>query len=170
MAQSILSNRYIGTGVLNPPDKLLDILLCKKSERIILVSREGYLQCLDEKSVSPSLEEMMRLGMSDYLVSGFIAPADKSILMMTQIGKCVFKSMQDIEVTAPGKSKGQAMISAQRREKGVRVVSASATGESDWAISLDQDGNLSLFAMKEILNTGVVPTISELVAFTAFSA
>jgi DNA gyrase/topoisomerase IV subunit A len=168
MAESILSHRYIGTGVYQPVDKMFEILLGRKNDRIVLVSSEGYLQCIDEKLISPSTEEVIHLGIADHLVSGFIANPDDSILLMTQIGKSVQKNFMDLDTPPSLKTKGQSVISQQRRAKGVRFVSARSTRESDWGICLDREGKLSLFSVKEILNTGVLPIESEVYAFTTF--
>jgi hypothetical protein len=169
MSSSILSQQYIGMGTTLPVDRIFETLLCGKDERLMLVSHEGYLQCLDAGRLPFSIEEGMRLGATDHLVAGLVSEAGKTILVMTQIGKVVALEDQDLETAESLKLKGQALFSGQRRAGGVRVVSAGAVNENDWALALHSDGQITLHAVNNLLGRGSLPTQGELLAFTTFT-
>ena len=169
MAATILSQHYIGTGTVLPADKVFETLLCGKESRIVLVSYEGYLLCLDAVRLPFSVEEAMRLGATDHLVAALLVEPGKTILAMTQIGKLVALSDQDLEVAQSLKSRGQAIFSGQRRAGGVRVIGAAAVSETDWAVALHSDGQITLHAVGALLGRGILPVEGELLAFTTFS-
>ena len=107
MAQSILANRYIGSGVKLPLDRTFNICLGGKEDQLILVSHEGYLLRLEMSRISSSVEEAIRLGSSDHLVSSFIFHPGSSVLVMTQMGKGVQITEDRLEVASSFKTKGQ---------------------------------------------------------------
>jgi hypothetical protein len=169
MAASILSQRYIGTGTVQPADKIFETLLCSKDSRIALVSHEGHLMCLDAGRLPFSVEEAMRLDPTDHLVAALPVSAGKTLLIMTQIGKVVALEGDELQVAANLKTKGQLVFSSQRRASGVRVVSAGSVDESDWAIALHSDGQISLHTVRALLGGGTLPVRGELQAFTTFT-
>jgi DNA gyrase/topoisomerase IV subunit A len=168
MAQSILANRYIGSGVKQPLDRTFSICLSGKDDHFILVSHEGYLLRLEMNKISSSVEEAIRLGTSDHLISSFVFRPGSSVLVMTQIGKAVQITEDRLDVARSLKTKGQAAFSGQRREKGVRVVGASSVNEEDWAAGLHQDGQIKLYSLREIFASGRLPEQSELLSFDTF--
>lgn len=182
LAQSILANHYIGTGVKMPADRTFALVLSSKDDRLVLVTWEGYLQCLDVRRLSFSIEGALRLNPTDHLKAAFTiagvdsaqqsrdlpAPEQRSILIMTQGGKAVHWTEADIETASSTKTRGQPVFSAQRRSQGARVVGAALVRESDWAAGLAADGTLSLHPLAEILNRGTLPVEAELLAFTCF--
>jgi DNA gyrase/topoisomerase IV subunit A len=169
MAQSILANHYIGTGVKQPTDRTFDLMLCRDEDRLVLVSWEGYLTCLETRQLSPSIEPVMRLGATDHLVAAFITGSGRSALVATQIGKTILRLDESLETASSFKTKGQAVFSEQRREKGVRVVGAASVSENDWGVALDREGQLTLHALRDVFATGTIPMQGELSGFTAFS-
>jgi hypothetical protein len=170
MAATILSQHYIGAGTVLPVDKVFETLLCGKESRVVLVSHEGYLLCLDAGRLPFSVEEAMRLGVTDHLVAALVAEPGKTILAMTQIGKLVAISDEDLDITPSLKSRGQALFSSQRRASGVRVTGVAAVGESDWAVALHADGQITLHSVGALLGRGTLPMEGELMAFTTFTA
>jgi hypothetical protein len=170
MAKSILANHYIGKGVDMPTDQTLEVLLSNQDDRLVLVSHQGYLLCLETEMVSPAVEEAMRLGSSDHLVSAFIARPGQGYLVMTQLGKLIYRLGNTLETTPTLKRKGQAVFSARRREQGVRVVAAGVVREDDWGLALHQDGRLTVHAMRDVLGAGTLPVDGVLLAFTIFPA
>jgi DNA gyrase/topoisomerase IV subunit A len=168
MAQSILTNHYIGTGEKQPLDRTFSICLSGKEDHLVLVSHEGFLLWLEINRISSSTEEAIRLGTSDHLMSSFIFRPGSSVLVMTQIGKAVQITEDRLEVARSLKTKGQAVFSVQRREKGARVVGAGSTAEEDWAAGLHQDGQIKLYSISEIWASGMLPVQSELLSFETF--
>ncbi len=186
MAQSILANHYIGTGVKANTDRTFALALSGKDDRLVLVSQEGYLQCLDVRKLSFSIEEAMRLNPSDHLTAAFpIAGLDaaaesagaeagaegaaRSVVVMTQVGKAVHWLESDIETSTSTKVRGQSVFSAQRRGQGVRVIGAAALRAGDWVAALDSGGELALYPAQDLLARGTLPAAGELLAFAAFS-
>ncbi|OGO38988.1 MAG: hypothetical protein A2W35_02835 [Chloroflexi bacterium RBG_16_57_11] len=169
MAATILSQHYIGTGTVLPVDKVFETRLCGKESRVVLVSHEGYLLCLDAGRLPFSVEEAMRLGVTDHLVGAAVADPGKTILAMTQIGKLVALGDEELEITTLLKNRGKAIFSSQRRAQGVRVIGAAAVSEADWAVALHADGQVTLHAVSSLLGRGTLPVAGELLSFTTFS-
>jgi DNA gyrase/topoisomerase IV subunit A len=169
MAATILSQHYIGAGAALPVDKVFELLLCGKESRIVLVSHEGYLLCLEAARLPFSVEEAMRLGVTDHLVAAMLADTGKTILAMTQLGKLVALSVEEIDNSSSLKSRGQAIYSSQRRAQGVRVIGAAAVAETDWALALHAGGQITLHSVSSLLGRGTLPVEGELLAFTTFS-
>ena len=169
LAQSILANYYIGSGVNQPADKTFELALCGSQDRLVLVSAEGFLVFLEVGQLPYSIEEVLRLGSTDHLVSAFILPSGGSILLMTQVGKAIYRTEDSLEVVSSFRTKGQAVLSAQRRQQGVRLISATAVRETGWGCALHQDGTLSLHVISDLLGKGVIPTSDQLLAFAVTS-
>ncbi len=168
MAQSILANHYIGTSTRSNADRTFALALCAHDPRLVLLSWEGYQLCLETDNLPYSVEEGIRLANTDHLVAAFTLPADKAVLVMTQIGKLIHQAAENVTATASLKTKGSPVFSAQRRAQGVRVVGAAAVGENDWGLALHQDGLLTLHAVSEMIGAGKIPLETGLVAFTFF--
>jgi DNA gyrase/topoisomerase IV subunit A len=169
MAQSILSNHYIGSGVKLPLDRTFSISLSGKDDQLVLVSHEGYLLRLELNRISSSVEEAIRLGSSDHLVSSFVFHPGTSLMVMTQIGKAVQITGDRLEVARSLKTKGQAAFSGQRREQGVRAVGAGSVREQDWAAGLHLDGQIKLYSVQQIFASGRLPEQNELFSFETFT-
>jgi DNA gyrase/topoisomerase IV subunit A len=168
MAQSILSNHYIGSGVKLPLDRTFSICLGGKDDHLILVSHEGFVLRLEMTRITSSVEEAIRLGTSDHLVSAFLFRPGFSVLVMTQFGKAVQMTEDRLEVGRSLRTKGQAIYSAQRREKGARVVGAGSVNDADWAAGLHQDGQIILYSLANIFASGLLSAQSHLLAFETF--
>jgi DNA gyrase/topoisomerase IV subunit A len=169
MSQSILTNHFIGTGVILPADQSFDLTLCAKEDRLILVSHLGYLLGLEVKRLPFSIEETMRLTSGDFLEAALVLPPDCSLLVVTQIGKLIHRTQDAIEMSTAAKSRGQAVFSAARREQGVRVVAAVAARQGDWGAALHQDGRVTLHSIEELFASGTISTTSGLSAFSRYT-
>ena len=169
LAPSIMDNQYIGAGVKLPGDQTLDLRLAKDGARFVLISWEGYLQCVAEQMLPYAIVEAMHLGSSDHLVAAFAVGKGNSILAMTQLGKIIHRMEDSVENATDLQRKGQMLYSTARREQGVRVVGAASVEENGWGIALHADGVISLHAVEQVLGSGSVPTQSELLAFTTCS-
>ena len=169
MAESIFANHYIGTSIKLAADKTFATLLCQNDQRIALVSEQGYLVCLEIKSLPFAVEEVLKLDATDHLVSAFLPDDGHMILVLTQNGKIIQRAVSSLEVTSSFRSKGQALYSAARREQGVRVVSAVSASEVDWCAALDSEGKLTLQRVQDLLDTGTISASNEMVALSTFS-
>jgi DNA gyrase/topoisomerase IV subunit A len=166
---SVMNKHYIGTGATLQGDRTHTLALAAKEDRLALVSREGFLLCLEVRDLPFSVEEALKLGPTDLLTSVFVCPPGRSIVAMTQLGKLIHWTEDRLEVVHNMKSRGQALFSAQRREKGTRVVGAAAVRLDDWAAALHLDGRLTVHSVQALVDSGALPGESELVDFTAFS-
>ncbi len=88
---------------------------------------------------------------------------------MTQLGKVVHLGADHLETAGSLRSRGQALYSQQRREKGVRVVGAAAVQPTDWVLALHQDGRLTAHSARSLIDAGALVGQDELVGFTAFA-
>ncbi len=168
MAQSIFANHYIGSGVTQPADRSFSILFNSKEDRLVLVSHEGFLLCLDTRLISASVEEAIRLNASDHLVAGFIVGSAENLVIMTNRGKLIHWTPDRLETSAL-KTRGQALFSAQRREQGVRVVSAAMVQAGDWCAAYDADGKIIFHPIDQLLSAGALDSSTDLLAFVTFA-
>jgi DNA gyrase/topoisomerase IV subunit A len=168
MGQTILANHYIGTGVRQAPDETFSLALCANEDRLVLVSYEGYLQCVEVKNLPPSVEEALRLESSDHLVEVFVPLPERDILAMTQVGKAIHWTAERLVVANTNRSKGLALYSNSRREQGVRVVGAGAVSPADWGVALHSSGEVSLHRVRDVLAAGAVEARGELLGFSFF--
>jgi len=169
MGETILANRYLGTGTKHQADQPFDLLLCGEGDRLVLVTHEGYLQCLSVDSLPPSVADGLRLELSDHLVGVFIPSPGDEILTMTQVGKAIHWTEDRLQVARSFRSKGQALFSGSRRGHGVRVVSSGIARDNDWAVGLHKTGLVSLHAAGPVLKNGAVEVEEELLGFHVFS-
>jgi hypothetical protein len=163
LAPSILANHFIGTGIRLPADRTFAIALGQKEDRLALVSAEGYLQLLEVPSLPTAIEEVIKLGVSDHLVAAFVPPAQGAILLATQAGKLIHRTLDSLETATSFKTRGLSLLSPARREKGIRIVAALPATDGDWAAALHLDGQLTLHPVNDLFGSGIIPTRSELV-------
>lgn len=166
---SVMNKHYIGTGATITGDRTHTLALAAKGDRLVLVSREGYLLALAVPDLPFSVEESFRLSTTDLLAAGFVCPPGHAIVVMTQSGKLVHWTEDRLEVVHAAKSRGQALFSAQRRDRGVRVVGAGAVRLEDWAAALHADGALSVHAVRSLVEQGALTLSGELVDFATFA-
>jgi DNA gyrase/topoisomerase IV subunit A len=170
MADSILSNRYIGTGVKQPADQTFNLLLCRNEDRLTLVSWEGYVLNVEINALPVSTEEVMRLGPRDHLVGAFLSPAEHATLVMTDNAKAIHRTEEFLESTLGLKQKGKGIYSQRRREEGVRVVGGGAVREQDWGFALHRDGTLTQHSVQVLLSSGAIQSSDKLLAFSTLTA
>jgi DNA gyrase/topoisomerase IV subunit A len=169
LASSIIDNKFIGTGVKVAADQVLNLYMGSTGERFVFVSYEGYLRYIPEELMPFAIVEAMRLGKSDHLVSVFTLAEDQSVLVMTQIGKVIHRSVESLDLAKELTRKGRMIYSTARREQGVRVIGASAAFEGDWGIALHQDGTVTCHPISDLIGIGSMPVNGELIDFTTFS-
>lgn len=169
MVESILANHYIGTGVRLPTDQTFHISLCRKEDQLILVSRQGFLIQLNVSGLPHSIEEVLRLDSADHLVAALVPEAGRSILIATQIGKLIHRTLDSFETASSFKSRGIALYSKSRREQGTRVVGAALVTENDFGVALHSQGQVTLHPMQDLFGSGTIQVSGELLAFTSLA-
>jgi len=170
MADSILSNRFIGSGVKQPADQTFELLLCRNDDRLTLTSQEGYILCVDVRDLPSSIEEAIRLSPRDHLVSAFLSPKDSSTLIMTNIAKVIHRTDEFLESAAGYRQRGKAIYSQKRRDEGVRVVGGGAVSESHWGFALHWKGSITVHSLHDLVGSGTIQTGEELLAFCTYPA
>jgi DNA gyrase/topoisomerase IV subunit A len=153
---SHLTEDYIGTGVKLPADKTCGLSFANKDDHFVMVSQEGYIFSMQAERLPTAIEEVIRLDITDHIVASFVVSQKPSILFITQNGKAVHRDASWLETAASFKSKGQAILSKERREAGIRIVGAAPIDETDWGIFLQSDGALTLHKLKDLLARGNV--------------
>jgi DNA gyrase/topoisomerase IV subunit A len=168
LAPSIMENQYIGRGAKLPADETLDLGLSGDQDRFVLVSQEGYLRYVPIDLLPYAVVEAIHLNSTDHLVSAFPMQAEKSVLVITQIGKTIHRTEDSLELVTDLERVGKALYSKSRREAGIRVVGAAAVAESDWGLALQSEGQISLHAVSELFSRGTIPVEGELITFVTF--
>jgi DNA gyrase/topoisomerase IV subunit A len=168
LAPTIMENKYIGTGVKVEADQTLSLMMGNEGERIVLVSFEGYIQCITEEMLPYAIVEAMRLGKSDHLVAVFPACEEKAIIAMTQVGKVIHRETESLETATDLQRKGRMLFSTARRESGVRVVGAGAVDQDSWCLALHEDGQLTTHTAAKLVGTGSMSASSEIIDFITF--
>ena len=156
LAQSVLSNHYLGKGTIQKSDQPLDVVLGQKQDRFVFVTYEGKLLGLDVDKLSYSAEERIRLSATDFVVASFLAQADETMLFFTQTGKVIQRESNSLELSKSPLAKGQPLISSARLEQGVRFVGAASVKEEDRIAVLDATGSLTVHLAESIAGAGSI--------------
>jgi DNA gyrase/topoisomerase IV subunit A len=153
---SHLGEDYIGTGVKLPADKTCGLTFANKNNLFVMVSQEGYIFSMQAERLPTAIEEVIRLGVTDHIVSTFMVQREPSLMFITQNGKAVYREASWLEQANSFKSKGQSILTNERREAGTRIVGAAAVDTTDWGVFLSDDGLLSAYILQDLLATGRV--------------
>jgi DNA gyrase/topoisomerase IV subunit A len=156
LAQSILSNHYIGKGALQKSDQPFDLMLCHKQDIAMFVTYGGKVIALDVDDLSYAIEERIRLSATDYVIASFIAPPDATLLCVTQNGKVIQRESKSIEASKSSTAKGQALIPPSRLGQGVRFMGAAAVQDGDQVIVLDATGRLRILEAESMTGAGSI--------------
>jgi len=156
MAQSILGNHYIGKGALQKSDQPFDLMLCHKQDIAMFVTYEGKVIALDVDDLSYAIEEHIKLSATDYVIASFIAPADTTLLCITQNGKVIQRESNSIDTSKSFTAKGQALIPSSRLGQGVRFMGAAAVQDGDQVVVLDSTGILRILEAESMTGAGSI--------------
>jgi DNA gyrase/topoisomerase IV subunit A len=169
---SHLADQYIGTGVKLPADKTCGVTFAHPDSQFVLVSQEGYIFSMPVERLPSAIEEVIHLGISDHIVSAFITGTRPSLLFVTHNGKAVHREMSWLEPANTFKSKGQPLLSKNRREAGIRIAGAAPVGEGSWGAFLYSDGAVRAYEVQHLLAAGSVETgqpPQEIIGFSHFT-
>lgn len=166
-----LAKDYIGAGIKMKPDKPCAMALCAKDDLFVIASYEGFLLTMDGNGLPYTSEEALKLGVTDYIVSGFPLAHKPSLLVVTQNGKAIHREVGWLEKSESNKSRGQAIISPARREAGARIIGAAAVDADDWSAVLRCDGKVLTYKVGDLFESGAFGETSdpELVDFVTFT-
>ena len=160
---------YIGKGVLLPADKPCALAFANPDDLFVMVSQEGFIFSMPVVSLPTAIKGVIRLAITDHIVSAFVMSQQPSLAFITQNGKAVYREASWLEPARSFKSMGQPILTKRRREAGVRIVGAAPIEQADWAVFLHQDGKLSLFALSELLDAGSLSAEEASTSIVSFS-
>lgn len=166
---SHLEEDYIGTGVKLRGDKTCGLTFANKEDLFVMVSQAGYIFSMQAERLPIAIEEVIQLGITDHIMATFVASQKSSILFITQNGKAVHRDSSWLEPANSFKSKGQAILSKERREAGIRIVGAMPVDEADWGVFLQMDGTLMAHKLDDLLARGSVTTAQSAIPILSFS-
>ena len=156
MAQSILSNHYLGKGALQKSDQPFDVILCQKKDLFGFVTLEGKLLGLDVNELSYSAEDRIKLTASDYVIASFVPRTDASMLFVTQTGKVIHREQASLDLSKSPLAKGQTLIPPSRLEQGVRFIGAASVRDEDRIVILDSKGYLRVHRAGSVTGVGSI--------------
>jgi DNA gyrase/topoisomerase IV subunit A len=165
IADTVLTNHFIGKGAIEKTDQPCDLLLCNKGDRFAMVSAEGRLLGLNVDDLSYSVEERVKLDGTDHVVAGFTYQEADLLFCLTQTGKVICKNAGFVEFAKSSLSRGQALIPPGRLEQGVRFIGAAPVKLADRVAVLDENGKVSLHNQSDLVAAGSVQTDVSLLAF-----
>ena len=169
--ETYIANAYLGTGVIQRSDKMCSLVLGGKQGRFCMVSQMGFFFSMEVDRLPVAIEEVMKLDTGDHIVSTFILGKKPSLMIATQTGKAVLRDAGWLEQAASFKTKGQPVLSRERRDSGVRIVGAAAVDENDWGLVLKNNGELVAYKMSDLFATGsLLPgqAPAQILGFTTF--
>jgi DNA gyrase/topoisomerase IV subunit A len=168
---SHIGENYIGTGVKLPADKTCGITFAGKNDLFVMVSQEGYIFSMPIDGLPPTIEEVIRLGITDHIMAFFVVHQQPDILFITQNGKIVHRDAGWLEPANSFKSKGQPLLTKERLAAGVRVIGATPAADADWGVFLHRDGAITVHPFNELLSSGALTSTQtpvSLLSMTAF--
>ncbi|HSB67201.1 MAG TPA: hypothetical protein VLD65_11525 [Anaerolineales bacterium] len=149
-----LEEDYIGSGVKVRADQTCGLTFANPGDLFVMVSTEGYIFSMQADRLPTAIEQVVQLGITDHIVSTFITSHKPSLLFITQNGKAVHREAGWLEPANSFKSKGQAIISKERRGAGIRIIGASPIDEPDWEMILHADGSLITHKVVDLISAG----------------
>jgi DNA gyrase/topoisomerase IV subunit A len=166
-----LEEDYIGSGVKIRADKTCGLTFANKDNLYVMVSQEGYIFSMQAEKLPSAIEEVIQLGVTDHIVSTFVIDQKHSLVFITENGKFVHRDTGWLEPANSFKSKGQAILSKERRGAGVRIVGAAPVEETDWGVVFHAGGDLIIHQVEEMLATGSVASVqpeNQVLGFSIF--
>jgi DNA gyrase/topoisomerase IV subunit A len=178
LLENYISKDYIGSGVKLPSDRTCSMAFCNSGDLFGMASREGFIFSIAVDELPFSVEEALRLGMADHIVSTFSARHDSSsgqpepsILVITHNGKAINREVSWLEPASSFKTHGQPVYSKEKRLAGVRVVAAALTSAEDWGFALTSDGKVTAHKISDLFGTGTLlggASSVEVIGFSVF--
>jgi DNA gyrase/topoisomerase IV subunit A len=167
-----LSRGFIGSGVRLETDRPGGLSFGNKEDLFGMVSREGILFSMEIARLPATVEEAVKLEPTDHIIALFNTRAKSSLIFVTQNGKVIHRDLSWLEPATALKYKGQAILSKERRARGIRIVAAAPIVEDDWGAALLNDGNIYFYRLRDLFNTGSILEMNanaEVLSFTVFS-
>jgi len=152
--ETYIAKSYVGAGVKQPLDRTCSLTLCAKEDRLVMVSKEGFALTLEMAQIPITIEEAIRLSITDHIITSFSVGTKPSLLVVTHNGKAIHRAITWLEVATSLKTHGQPIFSQGRRDTGIRVVGAAPVSEQDWSVALRSDGKLTTHKVSDLFGAG----------------
>lgn len=166
---SHIGENYIGSGVKLPADKTWGITFANADDLYVMVSQEGYIFSMPAERLPIAIEEVIHLGITDHIVSAFVTSQKPSILFLTHNDKAVHRDTSWLEVASSFKTKGQPILSKERREAGIRIVGAAPIDDEEWGVFLHDNGEITVHELSKLIAAGSIPAIQPASSLLSFS-
>jgi DNA gyrase/topoisomerase IV subunit A len=166
-----VTEKYIGSGVKMPADRTCNLTLADNDDLYALVSQEGFIFSMQVDRLPVAIEEVIHLGITDHIVTAFVVGKKTTINIITQNGKAVNRDANWLDQASSFRTKGQPLLTKERREAGTKIVGAAPVGDGDWGVFLHSDGALMAYNLSELLVAGSIPTDIQnapIVSFASF--
>jgi hypothetical protein len=154
LLQGYIGKGFVGSGVKQPADKTLGLTPCAAEDALVLVSREGWSKTLAAARLPATIEEALRLNVTDHLVAAFALGDHPSVAFVTTGGKVIHRQPEWLEPGEVSHARGQAVFSAERRAAGVRLCGAAALSPNLWTAALTQAGEVFVLRAAALLEQG----------------
>ncbi len=92
------------------------------------------------------------------MIASFIPDPADALLFVTQTGKVVHREGGMLEPSKSPSAKGQALISTNRLEQGVRFMGAAAVRKDDRVAVLDAAGQIRIYEAGAMAGSGSIGT------------
>jgi DNA gyrase/topoisomerase IV subunit A len=151
--QAFIANHNIGKGTKSDADQAFHLTLCNKSDILVMLTREGYISALRADRLSVTAEEIIKLGMNDYLVASFIIGADQSLVIASQDG-CLY--VQKPTWLTPESATGgkRRLLLSKGRAGSVQVIGGTSANDQDWGFLLSANGEIRAHRIADIPSPG----------------
>jgi DNA gyrase/topoisomerase IV subunit A len=161
LLENYLANNYIGSGTTHPLDRTCGMTFSNRDDLFVMVSQEGFVFSTTIERLPFSIEEALRLGMSDHMISAFTVksgnPPDNnspSLLAVTQNGKAIHRVVDWLEPAMSFKTHGQSLFSKERRLSGIHIIAADLARKEDWGLALSSDGKVTIHKIADLFGSG----------------
>jgi DNA gyrase/topoisomerase IV subunit A len=168
--QALIAKGSIGAGIKRRPDKTALLVLCGREDGLALATREGNLVTLPVSRVPYSVDEVLQLSVSDYVIAGFPFSGKSDLLFVTNAGKTIRRDTSWLEPAGSFKTRGQPVFSSARRDAGVRLAGAVTVQDRGQYAGLHAAGAVWGYPLAALLDSAGIETDSapgELLAFIA---
>lgn len=167
--ESHVTNSFIGAGVKAKPDRTCCLVFAGKGDRLVLASREGFLANLAIDDLPYTIEEVIRIAVTDHILTAFRLEEKQVMIMITNNGKVLQRETGWLPPVESFRSKGTAVFSQSRREAGIRAAGVACAAENDWAVLFISDGRILTYRIAQLAGAGVVPDLLDQAAVLDFA-
>lgn len=151
--QTFIANHNIGKGTKSSADQAFNLTLCNKKDILVMLTREGFISALRADRLSVTAEEIIRLGMNDYLVASFILGVGQSLVIASQDGSLYVQKPTWLTLKSAAGGKRRLLLS-KGRAGSIQVIGGAGASDQDWGFLLSANGEIRVHRTEDIPSTG----------------